>query len=81
MSNGSGPWHRDAGNDVIAKLGQRSSVVEQRFRKPQVDGSNPSVGSVTMPITTEFAGNRDAEARSFSGSTQVSLNIGTGAAS
>ena len=24
---------------------QRSSVVEQRFRKPQVDGSNPSVGS------------------------------------
>ena len=25
---------------------QRSSEVEQRFRKPQVDGSNPSVGSI-----------------------------------
>ena len=28
--------------------GQRSSVVEQRFCKPQVDGSNPSVGSGTF---------------------------------
>ena len=31
-------------------MGQRSSVVEQRFRKPQVDGSNPSVGSIIHPM-------------------------------
>ena len=30
---------------------QRSSAVEQRFRKPQVDGSNPSVGSTVYRIT------------------------------
>ena len=30
-------------------VSQRSSVVEQRFRKPQVDGSNPSVGSSLLP--------------------------------
>ena len=31
-------------------VGQRSSVVEQRFRKPQVESSNLSVGSTKNPI-------------------------------
>ena len=31
---------------VVRRECQRSSVVEQRFRKPQVGGSNPPVGSI-----------------------------------
>ena len=37
------------GFDNIRKLGQRSSEVEQLFRKQQVDGSIPSVGSIHPP--------------------------------
>ena len=32
--------------DTILGSGRRSSVVEQRFRKPQVKGSNPLAGSI-----------------------------------
>ena len=35
----------------------RSSVVEQRFRKPQVDGSSPSVGSTPHPMIARFPPN------------------------
>ena len=33
-----------SGSDILC-LSQRSSGVEQRFRKPPVDGSNPFAGS------------------------------------
>ena len=33
-------------SDIIFNNGRRSSVVEQRFRKPQVKGSNPLAGSI-----------------------------------
>ena len=31
---------------IIRSVSQRSSGVEQRFRKPPVDGSNPFAGSI-----------------------------------
>ena len=34
---------------TVRKSGQRSSEVEQLFRKQQVDGSIPSVGSIHSP--------------------------------
>ena len=46
-----GKWHRLGYNTMVflsnwqpTKIGRRSSVVEQRFRKPRVAGSNPVVG-------------------------------------
>ena len=43
-----GYQERDSGlsNGQFSFESQRSSVVEQRFRKPQVGGSNPPVGSI-----------------------------------
>ena len=34
------------GNGLKSYLGQRSSGVEQRFRKPPAVGSNPTAGSI-----------------------------------
>ena len=38
--------------DSLCRLGRRSSVVEQRFRKPQVKGSNPLAGSIISSVLT-----------------------------
>ena len=36
--------------DILYTESQRSSAVEQRFRKPQVVGSNPTVGSSFLVV-------------------------------
>ena len=52
----------------MAARGQRSSVVEQLFRKQQVFGSNPNVGSSFLYLKRAFWGDRSSRRIAFDSS-------------